>query len=241
MSVIRQTLTYLKLSSRFLVRNPGISTALIVFRDYPGWLNHIKTGSNSVSAAIPWLTFGAIHAIKKKLKPDMKVFEYGSGGSTLFWASRVKSVISVEHDKAWFLKIKNDFQDRKITNVQYFLIEESPDPRFSEKIPSNPLDYISDDHNYAGYNFEQYAKKIDEYSDNYFDIVVVDGRARPSCIFHSLNKIKPSGYLIIDNSERDYYFSKIDFDKRNWKRIDYKGPVPFSNHFSQTSILQKIN
>jgi predicted O-methyltransferase YrrM len=33
------------------------------------------------------------------------VFEYGCGSSTLWWSSKVREVVSVEHDKAWFRKI----------------------------------------------------------------------------------------------------------------------------------------
>ena len=241
MSIIKQTLTYFKLSAEFLIRNPAISSIFIVIRDYPAWLTYIKPGKNSVNTSMPWITFGAINAIARKLRPDMKIFEYGSGGSTLFWASRVQSVISIEHDQVWYTKLKKDLQERKVTNVQYFLIEASPDASFSKKNRSDPSHYISDDQQYSGFNFDQYVKKIEDYSDNYFDIVVVDGRARPSCIHHALDKIKPSGYLVVDNSDRDYYFSDIVIDNTKWKRTDYKGSVPFSNFYSQTSILQKLS
>jgi predicted O-methyltransferase YrrM len=32
----------------------------------------------------------------------MKVFEYGAGASTLWWAQRVSEVLSCEHDPQWF-------------------------------------------------------------------------------------------------------------------------------------------
>lgn len=38
----------------------------------------------------------------------MKIFEYGSGNSTLWWSEKVDSIISVEHDKQCFEKVSNN-------------------------------------------------------------------------------------------------------------------------------------
>jgi len=37
----------------------------------------------------------------------MLLFEYGSGNSTIYYSQRVKKVIAVEHNKAWFDKVNN--------------------------------------------------------------------------------------------------------------------------------------
>jgi hypothetical protein len=55
---------------------------------------------------LPWITYPAIDFVKKRLRSDMTVFEYGCGWSTLWWASRVKAIVSVEHDKEWHDKMK---------------------------------------------------------------------------------------------------------------------------------------
>lgn len=54
---------------------------------------------------IPWVTYSFIDFIKNRLHKELTIFEYGSGNSTLFYAKRVKRVVSVEHDEAWFQKI----------------------------------------------------------------------------------------------------------------------------------------
>jgi len=54
---------------------------------------------------LPWVTYSFIDFIKPRLNKDLSIFEYGSGNSTLFYAQRVKKVVSVEHDEAWFNKI----------------------------------------------------------------------------------------------------------------------------------------
>ncbi len=57
--------------------------------------------------ANPWLSNTAIDLIKQRLGWDMKVFEWGTGNSTLFWSRYVKRVVSVEHDRSWYMKIKD--------------------------------------------------------------------------------------------------------------------------------------
>jgi hypothetical protein len=72
-----------------------------------GWFRSFREEA-SVDAdgkPLPWITYPAIEFLKKRVHPNMSVFEYGSGGSTLWWASRVKEVVSVEHDREWYQKI----------------------------------------------------------------------------------------------------------------------------------------
>ena len=52
-------------------------------------------------APLPLMTYGMIDLLAERLDPTMRVFEYGSGSSTRFFAERVDRVISVEHDPAW--------------------------------------------------------------------------------------------------------------------------------------------
>jgi precorrin-6B methylase 2 len=72
-----------------------------------GWLrsNRENRAVDLGGRPLPWITYPAIEFLSKRLRPDMAVFEYGCGGSTLWWASRVRTVISVEHDAAWARKI----------------------------------------------------------------------------------------------------------------------------------------
>jgi len=55
---------------------------------------------------IPWYSYPAIEFLKQLDFSQKRIFEYGSGNSTLFWAKRSKEVYVVEDDKAWYDKIK---------------------------------------------------------------------------------------------------------------------------------------
>ena len=56
---------------------------------------------------IPWLSPRAVEYFESLLTPDMRVLEHGSGGSTLWLASRVESVVSIEQDQDWVGAVKN--------------------------------------------------------------------------------------------------------------------------------------
>lgn len=74
-----------------------------------GWINSFDSRSpvNADGEALPWVTYSFIDFIKNRITKKHLVFEFGSGNSTLFYAQRAKQVVSVEHDKDWFDKIKN--------------------------------------------------------------------------------------------------------------------------------------
>lgn len=64
---------------------------------------------------LPWYTYSSIAFLEGRTRPGMRIFEYGSGNSTLWWAKRVQSVVSCENDESWFRKISAISPD----NVDY--------------------------------------------------------------------------------------------------------------------------
>ena len=239
MNALKKYIVYGKMSVKAMGQNPSLHTFSDLVRFFPQWLKHLAPGRNSVTDQTPWLTFGAIEWISRKMHPNMKVFEYGSGGSTLFWTSRVKEVVSVEHERLWYDKMKKEFDAMQLDQVTYILQEAEDDPHYNQKDPGNPAHYISSDENFVGKKFESYVKQIDRYPDHSFDVIVVDGRARPSCIAHAMIKLKAGGFLVVDNSERKYYLAPFRFPDGEWQRLDFYGAVPYNYHFSQTTIFQK--
>ena len=72
-----------------------------------GWFTAFDTHQavDEFGKPLPWVTYSFIDFIKTRLNKELTIFEYGSGNSTLFYAQRVKRVVSVEHDEAWYQKI----------------------------------------------------------------------------------------------------------------------------------------
>jgi hypothetical protein len=73
-----------------------------------GWFRSRREGE-SVDAngqAIPWYTYTFLDAFSDRIPSDIRVFEYGSGNSTNWWASRTKEVVAVEHHLGWYERVK---------------------------------------------------------------------------------------------------------------------------------------
>ena len=66
------------------------------------WLTTMVFSRGPLRDGLPWMVFPAIDFIENLLSKDSSVFEYGAGGSSMFYASRVKELVSVEHDSVWF-------------------------------------------------------------------------------------------------------------------------------------------
>jgi hypothetical protein len=221
------------LKALFKFRNVSLYDSAIYFSV---WWKYQKKKNDPLKNDHPWITFKAEEFLRKILQKDMTVFEYGSGSSTLYFSRRVAHVYSIEHHLEWFEFLCKILKKKKIKNVDCRLIE-------PETLNENQaVDYFSCSPSYENKNFESYVKSIDTFPDEYFDIVMVDGRSRTACITHAKNKIKIGGYLIVDNSERAYYFSGNDFLKseKEWESTHFTGPVPYTFEYSKTSFFQKL-
>lgn len=237
--------TYLKEIFKLLLHRPSQFSPIVIYKSYGKWINSIKKKNSSpLSDEQPWMTFEAIAFLDKILNKTMTGFEYGCGGSTIFLAQRVKHLVSVDHHAEWFKLTSSVINSRKELSWQGNLVKCTPLPNFDLSKFNDPNAYISSDESTIGYSFADYVKFIDNYPDNYFDFAVVDGRARPSCMKHTMPKVKPGGYLILDNSDRDYYLtglSRKNLDGNFTLLLDSFGPGPYIPYFWGTTIWQKNN
>jgi hypothetical protein len=54
---------------------------------------------------LPWYTYPAIEYLLQMDFRERRVFEYGSGNSSLFWAARSREVTSVENNRLWVERV----------------------------------------------------------------------------------------------------------------------------------------
>jgi len=192
-------------------------------------------GHTALKDQVPWMAYGAYSWLGSYLKPHMTVFEYGSGGSTLFFSKRVKKVVSIEHDARWYKQVSHVLNQSGILNVEHVLSE--PKQITSRPIPAyGPQSYTSA--RIKGMNFEGYVKGIEKYPDGNFDLVLIDGRARSSCIGHAINKVRSGGYLMLDDSDRRIYKSAMHLLK-GYERIDFCGVQPYNFRLAKTSLWKR--
>jgi hypothetical protein len=183
----------------------------------------------------PWLVFDAIDFLNSLPLKGNRVFEYGSGGSTLFWLNHGAECVSIEHNPDWYKLMHPRFEG--IDRIDYRLVLPEPSEDKEARDIADPNLYLSEDVLSRGYNFRNYACQIDSFLDNFFDIVLVDGRARPACIMHSVTKVKVGGTLILDNSDREYYLRMTTNLLQDFERTTFHGMTPGVTCFTETSVF----
>ncbi len=159
---------------------------------------------------LPWFTYASIHFIKQKLylKP-MKVFEYGSGNSTLWFSSKVKSIISIENDSNFYYKMLKKFSSKN--NIIYEL--KKLNTNYSTKILDyeNEFDIVIID-----------GRERVECTKNCIKALKKDG----IIIFDNSDRVK--------YKEAYNFLSDLNF-----KNIEFKGHGPISHTEWQTTIYYR--
>ncbi|MFC1582893.1 FkbM family methyltransferase [Planctomycetota bacterium] len=104
-----------------------------------GWFKSVNDGLpvDAEGKPLPWYTYSFITFISARIQPNMRVFEYGTGNSTLWWSECVASVVACEHDEPWFLSISEKVPD----NVDYRYCELEYGGDYSKLILSFSSDF----------------------------------------------------------------------------------------------------
>jgi len=131
---------------------------------------------------------GGVDFLNEQIKPYFRAFEWGSGGSTLWLGARCQSVVSIEHDMMWYIKVQGWLDEYSLTNVELIHIPKE----------------------WGSYEYANYANKILEYPVNYFHLVCVDGRNRVNCVRNALPRLMPGGLLVLDDYLRSEYWPAIE-------------------------------
>ncbi len=73
-----------------------------------GWINSELSGLpvDMNNSPIPWCTYSYLDFIAPFLTKNKTMFEFGAGYSTLFYAPKVKSVVSIDHENNWITTLK---------------------------------------------------------------------------------------------------------------------------------------
>jgi hypothetical protein len=121
----------------------------------------------------PFYAPAAIRRIEDLLDDHSKVFEWGSGVSTLWYARRVAKIVSVEHDEEWYRRGLSTLKENGLRNVDLFL--EPPADNHPSSWEKEWPHFRLLGHPPAKPKFYNYMRRIDEYPDAFFDCVAIDG------------------------------------------------------------------
>ena len=134
-----------------------------------------NTAANIEVRTTPWLVQESIDFLKEYLTPESHVLECGAGGSTIW----MLDTIGVDR----LVSLEHD--ENWATAVRSAVPDNS-----SLELRTCPLPY---------------HHLLKDYGDEEFDFILIDGRDRILCIEACRRLIKPGGYLMLDNSERERY------------------------------------
>lgn len=188
-------------SAKAVVRRPSVA------REFPRLLE--TRGRNTVRLRLPWLPFRLIDELEQIVGPGSKVFEYGGGGSTLWFLDRGAEVVTVEHHDAWA-----DTLESYASASGWTLLRASAE------------------HEYA-----EYVAAVDAYPKDHFDVVLVDGRERARCLLAAASRVRPGGMLILDDSDRERYTSAAE--QVPWPREQVVGFAPAKPTLAYTTVFRK--
>lgn len=157
---------------------------------------------------LPWLTYSAIHFLGSLDLSTRRVLEFGSGSSTLWWQSRVDSVVSFEADRAWMDQMA---------------------PKVGPNVSLLPLPTDPDDITHKAPNVVAHLEE--HLGDAIFDVIVIDGADRLGTARASLQYLAKDGIVIVDNSDTgigpDGRIALLDiYRDAGLQRVDFYGLGP---------------
>jgi len=160
------------------------------------WFKDRILNQTPMKAGFPWINYATIQFIHYHISKNMRVVEFGAGGSSIFFLTRGVHLVSIEHDEIWIKSVRKKLSKKLQKNWTYHLIR--PDNE-NTNIPSP----------------EAYLAPLDQLSDSSIDLFLIDGRHRVESIKRAMDKIRPGGYLVLDNCDRPEYSKSFEI-LANW-------------------------
>ncbi|MGZ5310647.1 MAG: O-methyltransferase [Solirubrobacterales bacterium] len=162
----------------------------------------------------PWIVPAAVGWLGRRAHRDWRVLELGSGRSTVWLAQRTGSVLSFEDNEHWLARARELLGAAGIENAE---------------VRHLPVEYL--------------AAEVEAMSDESFDLVVVDflespGADRVSAVRAARDKVRPGGYLLLDDSDRPGYAGAWEL-LGGWRERRFSGVKDEWPEACETAIFQR--
>lgn len=200
-------------------------------RRFRHWLSSLPRIHDALAIAdldVPWWTYDSIDEIEAwlEVRPrPIRVFEWGSGASTVWLAKRTDEVHSVEHHPAAVATIAPRLAAFDTVTLLHIPAVATTHPRIrSSKLGSGGMD------------FHDYVHAIDDVPGD-FDLVVIDGRAREACLHAAIERLAPDGLIVFDNTYRLRYRRAVAASGLH-ERV-HRGLTPTLPYPDRTSMLTR--
>jgi len=176
---------------------------------------------------LPWWTLDSTSLVDDFLRQrtDAKVFEWGSGASTMWLEKRAGSVVSVEYDPQWYTIMQSLVGPH--TTLVHTPAQASKQPSVGSKMWGHKdLDY------------RDYVEAIDQV-EGLFDLIVIDGRARTACLEKAVTRLSPGAMVVFDNTNRRRYRPALESLTEGFDDTTTTGLTPSLPWSTQTTLLRK--
>lgn len=171
--------------------------------------SRVGTSEQNMLGTLPFMGVGEIECIKSYLDKDDIMFEWGSGGSTLYFPKYVKQYISVESLKHWYEVVLAKVKSLDIKNVQIML-----------RTSNIPIPYDVRPEEWKKEWFTLYLDAIGAIGLKTYDKILVDGetRARGFCAEKAKDYMSENSVLFI----HDYYnrYNEVSWVEKYFDIID---------------------
>ena len=176
--------------------------------------------------------------ILSKLDGDrLKIFEWGSGASTIYYPEYLRSIgrpfdwYAVDNSEEWFQVGKQKISEAELTEQVQIFCFDFPSfwqlPGYSYGDPVPPLSYMENP------NIDKYVNCPKSIMGS-FDLMFVDGRFRRRCLEVAAELLTPQGIAILHDANRLHYHSSLSL----FPHVEFKktGLLPGQSQRSDVAL-----
>jgi hypothetical protein len=152
---------------------------------------------------------------------NVRVFEWGSGSSTVWMINQGYSVTSVEHDFKFYTELNEFITPKTHCSLIHIPPSTEYDPIFSSRKKHNRT-----------LGFRNYVESIDNFGK--FDLIVIDGRCRDKCLERSIKHLDKDGLILFDNTNRRRYLKPLEEYRT---KLSFIGLAPGLPYPSKSTVI----
>lgn len=190
-----------------MLRNP---------RDGVAWFSdRFAQDKSAYRRGLPWIAWPCVHFLDSYITPAHRVFEWGGGGSTIYFLKKGCAVTTVESDSGWAERLEGE------------IAKLGPDARVRWSLRMIPV--TGQDHPLMA----EYVAQV--HFGGPWDVVMVDAWQRRDCFFEARGELKTPGLLILDNADRARY-RDIPSHMKGWEHRPFRGLGVSRSWVTQTDV-----
>ena len=174
-------------------------------------------GRKTLKNEVPWQVPASIYFMDHLCLPSSRVLEFGSGGSTLFFARRCEKVTSVETDVKWSKSVKDAIKEKEFDNIEYEVVATQKELELYAGSQGSEFTILSVD-SVEGYDrsriLDAYLKKESRASN--LQVIILDNYGQEILFPNHFNLSLPELISKLKLESKGVKWKGIDFDDSHW-------------------------